>query len=238
MLSIITIVSDQSHLQDVFNSVNTPDYDLKYQGRINEMFPVIVKVDDKNVFIDAMWGVIDINNGLQNITQIDLSKTLKQRPFNLFLRKNRCVVPVNCFIGKSNNKTYVIKLLHDRLFCFGGFHIQNKKSKNYSFCIYETESTDILKPFIGDKMPVLFEVDQADKWLKNSSIHSLIKMADKSVYKYFDVFEVSNKILDNSANNRGLLKPIGKSLKEHLKERKTSAFEMEQFKKERGHRGK
>jgi len=238
MTSIYTITTDQSYLQEVFNSINKIEYSLKYQGRIGESFPIIVQEEGKNVFINAHWGVHNVSKGSRSLSQIHLSKTLKQRPYNLFLRKNRCAIPSNCFVGQNNGKTYLIKLLHDRLFCFGGFYVQNKNNKDYSFCMYETASADILRPFVGDSMPVLFEVDNVNKWLKSTSIHSLIKTADKSVYKYFDIFEISKEVLSNGANRKELLKPIGKSLKELLKERNTTDFNTEQFKKERGHRGK
>ena len=87
-------------------------------------------------------------------------------------------------------------------------------------------------------MPVLFEVDRADKWLRKTNIMSIMSIGDQSLHKYFDLFEVSNRILDENVNDRDLLKPIGVSLKQTLFDQNMGNFKTEQEYRERGHRGK
>ncbi len=173
----------------------------------------------------ATWG-LKSNTAFNTI---HASRVLKNRPWNLLIRKQRCAIPANCFLGDKTTTPNIIRLPQHRLFMMGGVYTV-KKDEIY-FTILLTESADLISSITED-MPVVFHNDRVPKWLTTEDLGSIMRFADKAGNNWFDYFKVSPEILNAKENDRELLTPLGMT-REQQKNREQSmkaiAFEKERM---------
>jgi len=238
MLSIFTIATKNNALQDIFE-INVPeDYIPQYQGKIYNLFPIIIFEKDQYKMVMARWGLDDLKYDVKGQTNFPLGQSLKNKPHNIYVRNFRCAIPANCFISEQTKTPYVIKLVKDRLFCLGGYYRYNIFSGQYNFGVFNTGTSGILKKYMGDSMPVLFETDQYKRWLKSDHLSTIMEMGDRSPKKYFDLFPVSSEVLRSHVNDKNLLKPVGKSLMEMGKNKNLIKKKIDLLNHDRANRGK
>jgi len=169
-----------------------------------------------------------------NHTVIDISKTLQARPWNIWLRKQRCIIPANCFYGEGDKNTSLVRLLDHRLFGIAGlFDIVNGK---IGFTMLTTSSPPILKTQ-AEQMPVLCTPENSKHWLNsNLGVAELMGIADSSGGHWFDFYPVSEKIKSNQEQNKSLLNPLRASYQQNLET--LNKLKADPFKGERGRRHK
>jgi putative SOS response-associated peptidase YedK len=237
MLPFYTISTKPEHIAEQFNLLEATPYENAYQAHPGTALPILIKEDEQVQQFEGSWEMKASAKSTRMIPFVSMDNILTTRPFNVLLRKQRCVVPVNCFFGIKNDKPYVIKLLKDRLFGMGGIYTLEQKNgvPIYRFAILTTAAPPILTPYL-DQIPVLFVPDRHDKWLGTDRVAKVMKYADYAATNWFDLFEVSDQILQGKPNEKTLLTPVGPSLSQLMAQQ--NKVQTEALEKMRGHRGK
>ena len=221
---IATTATDIALLTNIADAI---DYDPIYQARPGMKMPLIIYRNDRPEIVSAMWG----KRSSSAYNTVHMNRVLKSRPWNILIRKNKCLIPANCIITEKNGEAFLIRLPQHRLFLMGG--VYQMKGKEYYFTLLETESPDILAT-ITDDTPLFIHNDRIMKWLQATELDSIFRFADKAGNNYFDYFRVNPKILDPKENNRELLIPLGMTHAQYL-ERQKQVMSLS-FEKERANR--
>ncbi|MCH8904630.1 MAG: SOS response-associated peptidase family protein [Bacteroidetes bacterium] len=235
MIDIYTIASKPYHIADKCRLERNFKYITAYQARPGMILPIIIKESDHSKLIMARWGIESKKEKMATIIGTD--RILSNRPYNIWIRNQRCAVPANCFFGINKKQVFLIRLVNPRLFCMGGMFTKTKETEDgkteYQFILLKTESADILSSNIKE-MPVMFSTANMHTWLQSKHISSIMDFADRSGSHWFDFFKVDPKILDEKINDKNLLKPVGVTLQQ-LKKHKEKLDSIE-FEEERANR--
>lgn len=198
-----------------------------YQARPGMKLPAIIMINGTPQLVSAMWGL----RSTISANTIHMSRILKSRTWNLRLRRQRCVIPANCFIAEKNGQAWLIRLPQYRMFLMGA--VYQKKGNEYHFTLLETESPDLITSVTED-MPVVFPADKMQKWFTVKELDRILHFADKAANEYFDYFRVDATILNGNVNDKELLRPTGMTLEQYkLREMQIKAVT---FEKERMNR--
>lgn len=198
-----------------------------YQARPGMKLPAIIMINGTPQLVSAMWGL----RSTISANTIHMSRILKSRTWNLRLRRQRCVIPANCFIAEKNGQAWLIRLPQYRMFLMGA--VYQKKGNEYHFTLLETESPDLITSVTED-MPVVFSAEKMQKWFTVKELDRILHFADKAANEYFDYFRVDATILNGNVNDKELLRPTGMTLEQYkLREMQIKAVT---FEKERMNR--
>lgn len=225
LLPLYSIASKSELIASTFDVQIGTDLSPVFQARPNMQLPVIM---DGNPAIQlGGWGI-----GQQN--KMDISKTLQARPWNIWLRNQRCIIPANCFYGHSQGITSLVRLLDHRLFGIAGLCDINQG--RVCFSILTTQSPPILKKQM-DEIPILCSPEVSQQWLKaNSRVEDLMAIADNAGSYWFDFYPISTEIINYKGQDKELLNPLGSSYQQSLEA--MNKLKADPFKGERGRRHK
>lgn len=213
MTRLFTITTTPEELEHLSRVKPVPDYEKHYQAGIGNSVLVCCPVEGRMQWISAVWG---IKQGQLNPGSISMSKILVRKPFNIWFRKYRCAIPVNCFYFQKDQDVYLTRVLKQRTFMLGGICIPpDSGNPNYRFAILELEAADILKR-ITDTMPVNFNSHSATSWCTEKTILNVMQMADSSGDRWFDFYKVDPEILIPGRNNKAFLRPVDISYREWI----------------------
>jgi putative SOS response-associated peptidase YedK len=217
MQNVYSIATKPSYFQDLLNDPDV-DYNTCYQARPGMVLPILLNDGKKNRLELATWGLkLRGKRGVH--PQVHMRQTLKERPFNQYVRRQRCAVPANCYIVAKNG-VRLVRLLKQRVFCLGGIYQvhEERGRKEIRFAILQTEPADMLCSYC-DEMPVAFAVDRWQRWATSKYLGDVMHRADRSTTLWYDHFRVSEKILQTDQNSRELLVPLGATAQQ-LEDRK------------------
>lgn len=218
MNDIYTIATKVEFLKAMLE-IDVPEFEPIYQARPGMYLPILIRENNQSKMVMAKWGA---NIKSQPTNYVKMDRILKQKPYNQLIRSNRCSIPANCFITKSKNKVWLVKLIKQRLFWMGGVYqksISKQGKELYQFAILLTDQADVLSS-ICSEMPVLMGMDRHQHWIEPKDIAGIMNMADKSSKQWFDFFEVNINILSPSINQKEILIPLGSTYQQYQQRQK------------------
>jgi putative SOS response-associated peptidase YedK len=227
MMNIYSIATKTKSIATKCRIETEEEFAPVYQARPGMKLPAIIMINGTPQLVSAMWGL----RSTISANTIHMSRILKSRTWNLRLRRQRCVIPANCFIAEKNGQAWLIRLPQYRMFLMGA--VYQKKGNEYHFTLLETESPDLITSVTED-MPVVFPADKMQKWFTVKELDRILHFADKAANEYFDYFRVDATILNGNVNDKELLRPTGMTLEQYkLREMQIKAVT---FEKERMNR--
>jgi putative SOS response-associated peptidase YedK len=237
MLPFYTIASKPETIAEQFNLLEPTEYETAFQAHPTDTLPILIKEGEHVQQFEGNWNVKASARSARMLASVSMDNILTTRPFNILIRKQRCVIPANCLFGIKDGEPHLIKLLKDRLFGMGGIYTLEHKNgvPIYRFAVLTTAAPPILLPFV-DQIPVLFVPDRHDKWLGTDRVAKVMKYADYATTNWFDLFKISKDILEGQPNDKELLQPLGQSLSQLMAQQ--NKMQTEELEKMRGHRGK
>jgi putative SOS response-associated peptidase YedK len=195
-----------------------------YQVYPGDSVQVCCLIDGKMRWVSAVWG---IQHQKIHLTSISMEKILVRKPFNIWFRKFRCAIPVNCYCTECEENVHLTRILKQRTFMLGGLCIPpDAKSPDYRFILLEVEAADILK-LITDTMPINFSCHLSTSWCTQETILNVMQLADASGDRWFDFYKVDTAIHEPGSDNKELLKPKGISYREWIeREEKLNSLDL------------
>lgn len=226
MLELYTMATEPEGLEDRFRLPERADYEPLYQVRPGDIMPIVIPMGEQKTaaVVNASWGLKF--KGRNPVPMVSMKNILKQKPYNVLIRNQRCGVPANCFFGQNEKGPILVRIPQERLFGMGGLYHYDKESGSYSFALLQTDVADVLSSLMPS-MPIVFSGDRHKTWLKAAHLYDVMRFADASGHHWFDYFSVSPELLKPGTNDRELLKPLGLSAKEiQDREDKIAALKM------------
>jgi putative SOS response-associated peptidase YedK len=170
--------------------------------------------EPKRKFALMRWGLIpywakDISIGAKTINAV--AETAAEKPaFREALRRRRCLIPANSFYewkstGPKQKQAYSIGMADDSLFAFAGLwdSWEDPSLRIIKSCTILTNKANALLKDIHDRMPVILNPDDYDRWLDPgitdpSKIDDLLRPFDARLMR---IYPVSTSV--NRAENDG-----------------------------------
>ena len=217
MKDIYTIATKR----DLFHQLLEQDIPMflpTYQARPEMELPILIRENNSSKLVMAKWGLL--TNTATNF--VNMNRVLKQTPYNRMIRSNRCSIPANCFVTQTHNKTWLVRLLKQRLFWMGGLYekiVSRNGQVAYRFAILKTDPADVLAS-ICKTMPVMMNTNNCQQWITPKNLASVMAMADQSGRLWFDYFQISDQILDPNKNEKELLIPLGSTYQQYQQRKK------------------
>ena len=206
MKPILTISTTASALSKRLD-LTLDNWGNYHQARPGDDLSCLVMDSPRPVGETARWGI-------RGEWHTPLHGIMHRRPYNRLIRRQRCVVPVNCFIGALEAQPYLIKLMHERVFGVGA--IYDHIGDHMALSLITVEPPPILQPYVT-QMPVLLPIEKYIDWLDADDVAHVVLLAEESRKHWFDLFPVDPEIL-KGGDERDYLKPIGPSVKDLMDE--------------------
>ncbi|MBA3721982.1 MAG: SOS response-associated peptidase [Parachlamydiaceae bacterium] len=141
----------------------------------------VVNLNEKRTISQMTWGLIPnwSKDGKSNYNLINVrSETLIEKPYFKFcLEKHRCLIPVDGFFEwektANGNVPYRVVLRNEPIFSLAGLWDVWKSPTGlsiFSLTIITTKSNDLVSP-IHDRMPVILNRENEEKWLDLKETH-------------------------------------------------------------------
>lgn len=200
-------------LKFLHNSYQIEELDLDYAPRYNiapgqPLLTVIKSKDQYKVgYID--WGLIPAfaKDETTKYKMINArSETIDVRvSYKDSFASKRCLILTNGYYEWNNKRPYVFEKIDKSMFGFAGIWSVNKIIHNrpiYTTSILTKEADELMED-IHSRMPVVFDLEEAIKWLDDkTSKEDLFTLIETSVHKDFTRYEVSNYV--NNVRNEGI----------------------------------
>jgi putative SOS response-associated peptidase YedK len=222
--TLFTITTAREEIEHLSRIKPMTPFQKHYQVYPGDAVPVCCHIDGKMKWISAVRG---IQHHRMHLTSISMEKILVRKPFNIWFRKYRCAIPVNCFFTHQDEKVHLTRILKQRTFMLGGMCLPpDAENTDYRFILLEVEAADILKR-ITDTMPINFSCHIATSWCTQETILNVMQLADGSGDRWFDFYKVDAAILASGSNDKELLKPKGISYREWIeREEKLNSLDL------------
>jgi len=143
----------------------------------SDRYFVITKEDNQKNLKFLKWGLKGKNGNL--IINARCESLTQKKMFSSAVRERRCIVPASLFYEWNGKKEKFEFFNNDILYMAGIYDIDNEGEK---FVIITTEANDSVKD-VHDRMPLIFDKDDAEKWLEGNSCYELLKKTPDNLKK-------------------------------------------------------
>ena len=189
------------------------DFKPNYNVAPTNEVPVVIITDGKRRLMQCRWGFIPAWAKEEKIgfSMINArAETIAEKPaFRDAFKKQRCVIIADGFyewktVGKAKRPVY-LHLKSGKPMAFAGLYSiwTSPEGKTINTCtVIVTNANELLEP-VHDRMPVILNEDDQDKWLdpttqETSSLLSLLKPYPSEALEMFDVSPKVNSVKNNS----------------------------------------
>lgn len=188
---------------EIFQLASVPPLSPRYNIAPTQSVPTVLVSDDKNRHLKMLrWGLIpswakDIKMGAKLINA--RAETVSEKPaFRSAFKRRRCLILADGFYewqeqgGKK--QPFYFALQDGKPFAFAGLWEGWEKSEDEaieSCTILTTEANELMRP-IHDRMPVILDPKDYDKWLdpevqKPESLQSLLQPYQSEEMNFYPV---------------------------------------------------
>jgi putative SOS response-associated peptidase YedK len=190
MCGRITLNIPPEILAKIFNLLETPSVEPRYNIAPSQLIAAVRHFGDENKLDLLKWGLLPSWSKDQSHTPINArSETVHEKPmFAHALKYNRCIIPTSGFYewqaSEGTKQPYYIRMSNSGVMGFAGLWEKWKAedgSEIETCCILTTASNDLMKS-IHDRMPVILKAEDYDLWL-NRNFHDVHEL--EHLYKPF-----------------------------------------------------
>jgi len=213
------------------------NWEASYNISLGQMAPVITS--EHSNYIDLMqfgmtpfWAKKQMylfnaraegDRNKSNDANFSGSKNIIIKPaFRMPIRSQRCLVIADAFIEGSNNEgllnPYLVYLQNkERPFAMAGIYDEWKNSITgeliRSFSIITTTANKLLQKIPHDRMPVILEKGQEQKWLNlRTPLSEITKMLRPFKAELMNAYPISPEVKSPKVDRRELIRPMGERL--------------------------
>ena len=201
---------------------STTPYDISYNISPSTINPVIVR-NSLNSVVLMKWGLIpfwakDPKIGYRMINA--RAEDIQNKPaFRTPIKSQRCLIPATGFYewkrlnleGIEEKIPFYIHLQKQEIFSFAGVYdvwTDAEDKKLYSYAIITTSANEIMRN-IHDRMPVILDVNNEDKYLnKNTKLSEILNMLGPFSSGEMDSYPVSKSVNDSRNDVPEIIKKI------------------------------
>ncbi len=223
MCGRFSLALDPEELREVFGLVETPTLWIP-RYNIAPTQPVAVITDAARPKLDYMrWGLIpswakDISIGQKLINA--RAETIREKPsFRSAFSRRRCLIPADGFFEwkktegskKTPAEPYYFRLRGGKPFAFAGLWEiwHSPEGDELKTCTILTTDANELVGTVHQRMPILFEVDEAWMWLQPLAADALLALLKPFPAEKMEAYPVSRLVNDPKQDDPQCVQPIG-----------------------------
>ncbi|GAP10255.1 uncharacterized conserved protein [Bellilinea caldifistulae] len=223
MCGRFSLALDPEELREAFGLIETP---IGWNPRYNiaPTQPVAVITDAVQPRLDYMrWGLVpswakDISIGQKMINA--RAETIREKPsFRSAFNRRRCLIPADGFFewkkagmaAKSAAEPYYFRLRGGLPFAFAGLWEvwQSPEGSELKTCTILTTDANELVGAVHPRMPVMFEVSKAWRWLESLPADELMALLKPFPVENMESFPVSRLVNDPKRDEPVCIQPLG-----------------------------
>ncbi|GIV65284.1 MAG: DUF159 family protein [Bellilinea sp.] len=223
MCGRFSLALDPEELREAFGLIETP---IGWNPRFNiaPTQPVAVIMDAVQPRLDYMrWGLVpswakDISIGQKMINA--RAETIREKPsFRSAFNRRRCLIPADGFFewkkagkaSKSAAEPYYFRLRGGLPFAFAGLWEvwQSPEGDELKTCTILTTDANQLVGAVHPRMPVMFEVSKAWRWLEPLPADELMALLKPFLAENMESFPVSRLVNDPKRDEPVCIQPLG-----------------------------
>lgn len=202
-----------THREEFFE----PDYNISP----GSLMPVVYEEQGERKIYNFQWGLIpddaDAESEGKNHYEANSEEIEEDEWLSDSFEKRRCIVPANGFYkwktSEKKSTPFYIRLLVREIAGFAGVYSvwQSKSGRDvYSFTLLTTEANALVQP-VDDRMPVILQPDDYERWLSNDTdAEELKNLLQPLEMTEMAVTRVSEKVADLNSQGPELIQPIPK----------------------------
>ncbi|WP_322793184.1 SOS response-associated peptidase [Bellilinea sp.] len=223
MCGRFSLALDPEELREVFGLVETPTLWIP-RYNIAPTQPVAVITDAARPKLDYMrWGLVpswakDISIGQKLINA--RAETIREKPsFRSAFSRRRCLIPADGFFEwkkpeggkKLPAEPYYFRLRDGKPFAFAGLWEiwHSPEGDELKTCTILTTDANELVGTVHQRMPILFEVDEAWTWLQPLAADTLLALLKPFPAEKMEAYPVSRLVNDPKQDDPQCVQPIG-----------------------------
>jgi len=223
MCGRFSLALDPEELREVFGLVETPTLWIP-RYNIAPTQPVAVITDAARPKLDYMrWGLVpswakDISIGQKLINA--RAETIREKPsFRSAFSRRRCLIPADGFFEwkktegskKTPAEPYYFRLRGGKPFAFAGLWEiwHSPEGDELKTCTILTTDANELVGTVHQRMPILFEVDEAWMWLQPLAADALLALLKPFPAEKMEAYPVSRLVNDPKQDDPQCVQPIG-----------------------------
>lgn len=223
MCGRFSLALDPEELREAFGLIETPTMWIP-RYNIAPTQPVAVITDAARPKLDFMrWGLVpswakDISIGQKLINA--RAETIREKPsFRSAFSRRRCLIPADGFFewkkNEGSKKTpaepYYFRLRSGKPFAFAGLWEiwHSPEGDELKSCTILTTDANELVGTVHQRMPILFEVDEAWTWLQPLAADALLALLKPFPAEKMEAYPVSRLVNDPKQDDPLCVKPIG-----------------------------
>jgi len=223
MCGRFSLALDPEELREVFGLVETPTLWIP-RYNIAPTQPVAVITDAARPTLDYMrWGLVpswtkDISIGQKLINA--RAETIREKPsFRSAFSRRRCLIPADGFFEwkkpeggkKLPAEPYYFRLRDGKPFAFAGLWEiwHSPEGDELKTCTILTTDANELVGTVHQRMPILFEVDEAWTWLQPLAADTLLALLKPFPAEKMEAYPVSRLVNDPKQDDPQCVQPIG-----------------------------
>ena len=217
MCGRFTSINKKRKIEKIFdiseiNNFSENSYNISPGQNIN----IIFSHHGKKIIDSFNWGYSFINkqnNVLQNIINSRLETINNKLLFKDSYLKRKCIILANGYYEWKRNlnskSPYYISLPVNELICFAGiWRIENREGNNIKVCNIITKAASSNLSFIHDRMPFVLSVNDAMKYLDDTSNDFSTNKLNNPIDNDLDAYEVSNFVNKPTNNSKDCITPL------------------------------
>jgi len=184
----------------------------RYNVAPSQTHPVIVRGADGKPQVSSMrWGLVPFwdKSAKPKIAPINArSEEVFDKPmFKQALQKRRCLVPADGYyewrrVDKATKIPYFISLKDRKPFCFPGIYETQTELHPPTFALLTTRPNELTRT-IHDRMPVIHDGEEGERWLKAAHINrdALNEYCSPIPEEWMQAYPVTT-VVNSPANDR------------------------------------
>ncbi len=222
MCGRFSLALDPEEIREAFGLIETPvGWNPRYN--IAPTQPVAVITDAAQPRLEYMrWGLVpswakDISIGQKMINA--RAETIREKPsFRSAFSRRRCLIPANGFFewkkaeraAKSAAEPYYFRLRDGLPFAFAGLWEvwHSPKGDELKTCTILTTEANELVGMVHHRMPVLFEINTAWRWLQPLPAEELLALLKPLPADKMEFYPVSRLVNDPKRDEPACIQPM------------------------------
>lgn len=206
-----SLFTNQAFLEDRFDATATEPIPQRYNIAPGDEQAVIT--NDRPDDIDLIeLGFTPVWDEEQRLINARSESAAEKRTFSKSFKERRCLVLADGFYewkgSRGSKRPYRIQLPENEPFAFAGlWQPYEDGEKHRQVTILTCEPNETLEP-IHDRMPVMLEDDEEERWLQEENVDELQSLLDPYPDRDLEAYEISTKINNPEYHSVDVLEPL------------------------------
>lgn len=203
--------AERSQLERRFGAEIQFDYEPRYNITPESDVPTITN-DDPDTITPVEWGFVAPWDETRRLINARSETVAEKRTFEAAFAERRCLLLASGYYEwqaqpGGPKQPYLIRRSDDEPFAFAGLWNPANGYDRPTCTILTTVPSSSIE-HIHDRMPVILEPDEEQRWLETDAADGLQELLDPSPADHLDAYPISTKVNDPTYDQPDVIEPV------------------------------